>query len=131
MKHLTFAISLALLLAACSDNDDPKPEVFSQLAEITDGAANSQKITYDDYGRVIRYEATYPGEKVTSTYSYLSDDLMRIHTEDIVMLDSDVNRRVCNYDDEVVLEKGRIACCTGIFTAYASDGNGVGNLLVQ
>lgn len=47
MKNLLFIAFALLGLASCSDRDEPKPDTDLHIAEITDGATNTQKISYD------------------------------------------------------------------------------------
>ena len=55
------------------------PDVYSQVAEISNGES-SQNVYYDDYGRVTEYVVTFRDETVKSTYTYISDDLIKIYT---------------------------------------------------
>lgn len=115
MKYFIYIILTLLFFSSCSNNDDPSPDVFSQLAEISNGGTNTQSITYDSYGRVTKYVVTYDDDEVIATYSYPSDDLIKIHTEETITGDKN-NSTTRSYDDEVYLEKGRAVYCEGIFS---------------
>ena len=115
MKYFIYIILTLLFFSSCSNNDDPSPDVSSQLAEISNGGTNTQSITYDSYGRVTKYVVTYDDDEVIATYSYPSDDLIKIHTEETITGDKN-NSTTRSYDDEVYLEKGRAVYCEGIFS---------------
>ena len=115
MKNVLLALVIPLLLASCSDKEDPLPDVFSQVSEIK-GTSQSQEITYDSYGRVVKYIESYPHEIITCTYSYSSDDLIKIHTEQVIQ-ESDGNDRVDEYVDELFLNNGRADYCEGVFSS--------------
>lgn len=115
MKDFLFILLFPLLLCSCSDKKDPEPDIYSQVAEISNGESVAN-IYYDDYGRVTKYAVTYPDETITSTYTYVSDDLIRIHTEQILHGFLNGEDAISEYEDEFTLEKGRAKCCEGIFT---------------
>ena len=118
MKIYQFLIYSVVLFVSCSTQDEPDPEIFSQVAEISnDHNIISQKITYDSYGRVIEYTALYPTESVSAAYTYTADNLINIHTQDVIFGqngDSDIMRV---YEDELYLENGRASYCEGVFTS--------------
>lgn len=116
MKYVLIIIFATLILSSCSDNDEPMPEVFSQLSEISNGKSESQTVLYDDYGRVIKYVATFPGETVNSTYTYVSDNLIKIHTEHIIQGFLNGDNAISQYEDELHLENGRAKYCDGIYS---------------
>lgn len=116
MKNSFFIILIAFLAVSCSNNDEPSTEIFQQLSEIANGESISQKISYDEYGRVIKYVATYPGESVEAVYSYPSENLIKIHTQNIIFGQGDICDIIRKYDDEMYLEKGRASYCEGIFS---------------
>lgn len=75
---------LSLIFVSCS-KDEPGPDVFMQIASITDEDGSvGRQISYDSYGRVIGYKCSYPNESVVAEYEYVSDDLVKISTEDII-----------------------------------------------
>ncbi|MDE6270520.1 MAG: hypothetical protein K2M12_06680, partial [Muribaculaceae bacterium] len=80
MKNLILIAFAIIGLASCSDNDEPTPRVYLQVAEITNGSTETQTITYDAKGRVSKYVASYADETVTSTYTYPSDNAIEFHT---------------------------------------------------
>lgn len=116
MKYGLIVILSTLILSSCSNSDEPTPDVFSQVAEITNGKSESKTILYDDYGRVIKYVATYPDETINSTYIYVGDNLIKIHTEHIIYGFLNGDNAINQYDDELYLEKGRAKYCDGIFS---------------
>lgn len=106
MKYVPIIILATLILSSCSNNDEPTPEVFSQVTEITNGTSDSKSILYDDYGRVIKYVATYPDETINSTYIYVGDNLIKIHTEHIIYGFLNGDNAINQYDDELIFGKG-------------------------
>lgn len=117
MKKLTFIALTSLVIVSCSKQDEPEPEIYYQVAEITNGSTQSQKMVYDEYGRVIEYVESYQEDIVKVTYSYPSDDLIIVHTEDRRPHPFGGEDIVREYDDEISLEKGRITCCEGVFSS--------------
>lgn len=115
MKHLICIVVTLLIFSSCSNNDEPAPDVFSQVAEITNGDNDIQTIAYDSYGRVAKYAINGNEEEVIATYSYPSDDIIKIHTEHITTWSKNASI-TRSYDDEVYLENGRAAYCVGIFS---------------
>ncbi len=117
MRYALFAVLTSLVLASCSDSDEPATEVHSRVAEITDVKSVCRKILYDESGRVTEYAVSFPGETIRSTYSYTSDDFIRIHTEHRIHgFLPDGEDAVRAYDDEMHLENGRVSSCEGIFS---------------
>ena len=107
---------LSLIFVSCS-KEEPAPDIFMQIASITDerGAVVKQ-ISYDSYGRVICYKCSYPNESVVAEYDYVSDDLVKISTEDIIFDENGAYDIVRTYYDELHLENGRAVSCDGIFS---------------
>ena len=116
MKNSVFILLFALLLPSCSEKDEPMPDTYSQVAEISNGESFSKNIYYDDYGRVTKYVVTFPDESVNSTYTYISDELIKIHTESILHGFLNGEDAITEYDDELYLEKGRAKSCDGIYS---------------
>ncbi len=116
MKYGLIVILSTLILSSCSNSDEPTPEVFSQVAEITNGKSESKTILYDDYGRVIKYVATFLDETVNSTYTYVGDNLIEIHTEHIIHGFLNGDNAIRQYEDELYLENGRATYCDGTFS---------------
>ncbi len=110
---------LAFLLAACS-KDEPEPLIFMQISSITnESGSQSKQISYDSYGKVTSYKCAYPGESVVVDYEYVSDNLIKIYTKDVV---SDLNGDIIRtYTDELHLEKGQAVSCDGIFSMTQQD----------
>jgi len=112
---------LSLIFVSCS-KDEPAPDVFMQIASITDEDGSvGQQISYDSYGRVIGYRCSYPNESVVAEYEYVSDDLVKISTEDIIFDEKGVYEIVRTYHDELHLENGRAVSCDGIFSQRERD----------
>lgn len=116
MKYALILILTSIILSSCSNNDEPTPDVFSQVSEITNGKSDSQSILYDDYGRVIKYVATDPDETINSIYTYVGDNLIKIHTEHIIHGFLNGDDAIRKFEDELYLENGRAKYCDGIFT---------------
>lgn len=114
-KKFLFILACPLFLSACSD--EPNPDVFMQIAEITneDGSISKQ-FSYDSYGRITAFRSTYPTETVNVEYEYVSDNLIKITTEDIVFDYNGAQEFARTYRDELHLEKGQAVFCEGIFS---------------
>lgn len=124
MKNLLLLIFTAVCLVSCSNQDEPEPEIFSQVSEITNSSNSISKgITYDAYGRVIKYIAVYSTESISATYTYPSDNLIKIHTQDVIFGQNGVSDILRTYEEELYLENGRASYCEGIFSS-----NEVGSL---
>ncbi len=100
------------------------PDVYSQVAEISNGES-SQYISYDDYGRVTKYVITFPDETVKSNYTYISNDLIKIHTESILHGFLNGEDAITEYEDELHLENGRAKYCDGIYSTNKLGGGTV------
>lgn len=112
---------LSLIFVSCS-KDEPAPDVFMQIASITDKDGSvGRQISYDSYGRVIGYKCSYPNESVVAEYEYVSDDLVKISTEDIIFGEKGVYDIVRTYHDELHLENGHAVSCDGIFSQREQD----------
>lgn len=113
-KKFLFILTVPLFISACSD--EPNPDVFMQVAEITneDGSI-SQLFSYDSYGRITTFRSTYPTETVNVEYEYVSDNLIKITTKDIVFDYNGVQEFARTYRDELHLENSRAVFCEGIF----------------
>lgn len=112
---------LSLIFVSCS-KDEPAPDVFMQIASITDeGGSVGRQISYDSYGRVIGYKCSYPNESVVAEYEYVSDDLVKISTEDIIFGGKGAYDIVRTYHDELHLENGHAVSCDGIFSQREQD----------
>ncbi len=116
-----YYILISLIIVSCS-NDEQEPEIFMQIASITneDGSV-CQQFSYDSYGRITTYRSTYPTESVKVDYEYVSDDLIKITTKDIVFDYKEFQEMVRTYQDELHLEKGRAVYCEGIFCQTEQD----------
>ncbi len=93
-----------------------------QIASITDKDGSvGRQISYDSYGRVIGYKCSYPNESVVAEYEYVSDDLVKISTEDIIFGGKGAYDIVRTYHDELHLENGHAVSCDGIFSQREQD----------
>lgn len=122
MKTFFLVLAVALLLQSCSEKDEPTTPIFMQVAEISNGSSENEQITYDEYGRAVKYDIFYNDETISCTYSYPSENCILIHTKRIhhVWNDYDVVRE---YDDEMILDNGRASYCDGFFTEYEIRGD--------
>lgn len=115
MRYALIIIFATLILPSCSNNEEPTPEVFCQLAEISNGESESQTFFYDDDGRIIRYVAAFPDETINVAYTYVSDNLIKIHTERMAH-SMDGDNAISLYEDDLHLENGRAKYCDGIYS---------------
>ena len=122
MKNFIYILLIPLLLSSCSNNDEPVPDVYSQVIEISNGES-SQNVYYDDYGRVTEYVVTFRDVTVKSTYTYISDDLIKIYTENILHGFLYGEDAVTEYEDELHLENGRAKYCDGIYSTNKFGGD--------
>lgn len=107
---------LILLINVSCSNDEPEPEIFTQIASINnDEEYIGQQFSYDSYGRIVTYRSMYPAETVTVEYEYVSDNLIKITTKDINFGRNGIYEIVRTYQDNLHLENGRAAYCEGIF----------------
>lgn len=114
MRNFVFILPILWILMSCSDSEEPRSENYPQVCSISDGGSNTRHINYDTYGRVINYEISAPDETISCSYSYPSGNRIIIQTKQITHLwDNDYVIR--EYDDELVLENGRVTICDGIF----------------
>ena len=123
---IPFIVILSLFMTGCS-KEEPSLEVFMQIKSIISetGTDNSQ-FTYDSYGRVISYERICNDESYTITYEYVSEELIRITTKDVIKdagftqdgYDCDVIRTMI---DELHIENGRAVSCDGLFSLAGVD----------
>lgn len=121
VRNLLFILLIPFILSACS-NDDPEPDVFMQIESIAnEDGYEQQLISYDSYGRVISYERIYPTESIRAEYEYVSDDLIKITTKDIVFDRNGAYDIVRTYQDDLHLENGRAVSCDGIFSQTEPD----------
>lgn len=123
---IPFLFIACLLITSCR-NEEPSHEVFMQIKSIiSDTGSDNSQFTYDSYGRVISYERVCNNESFIITYEYVSEDLIRITTQDVtkdVILTqdgyySDLTR---TYYDELHIENGRAESCDGIFSQIGGD----------
>lgn len=122
MKKILFVLFFPLLLSACSNDDEPKPEVFMQIASITgDDGETIRQFSYDSYGRLTAFRITSVSESVVAEYEYVSDNLIKITTTDILRDQIGLGNTVRTYQDELHLENGRASYCDGLFSQTEGD----------
>lgn len=111
------------LLTSCGKSDEPTHNVFMQVSSIKINGSDlgSRLWTYDSYGRVVGYKALEAPLHINVDYDYISDDLVKIHTEEIVEGQNGANNILNIYEDELHLEKGRADYCEGKVTRYTWD----------
>lgn len=118
MKTLQPLVFSVLFFVSCSNQDAPRSEIFSQIAEMSNAANDiSRKISYDSYGRLINYVEIHLGETVSATYDYPSDNLIRIHTQQEIFGNNGARQIVREYEDELYLDNGRGSYCEGILSS--------------
>ena len=122
LKKILFVLIMPLFLVACSNDDEPKPAVFMQIASITgeDGQTGRQ-FSYDAYGRITAFRSVSPSGSVDAKYEYVSDNLIKITTTEIIHGQIGLSNTVRTYQDELHLEKGRATYCDGLFSLTEGD----------
>ena len=120
--HLAFLSLPFLLLSSCSKSDEPVYDIFMQVSSIKlDGSSDSRQITYDSYGRVIVYKSLDGPLHLNVEYSYVSDDLVNIHTEELIIGQNGAYNILNTYEEELHLEKGRADYSVGTVTRQTWD----------
>lgn len=120
MRNFIFILSIPLILASCSEKDEPTLDVYSQVSEISKGKSYSGRMEYDSYGRVIKYDVTSTDETICCSYSYPSENRMSIRTRQVIRM-WDNHCIIREFEDEMTLENGRAALCEGIFTNHEEN----------
>ena len=117
MKNVLIPILfiVCLFMTACS-KEAPSYEVFMQVESIINLTGSDRSyFSYDPYGRVISYERFCGNESISVIYEYVSEDLIKITTEDLITGQDGEYDILRTYKDELHLEKGRAVSCDGIF----------------
>lgn len=121
LNKIDFILLFPLVLLSCS-NDGPEPEVFMQIASITNETDSKvQQITYDSYGKVISYSYVGSIESIKAEYEYISDNLVKITTKDVIFGQNGDNDIIRIFRDDLHLENGRAVSCDGIFSQIDRD----------
>ena len=115
-------------MTACS-NEEPSHEVFMQIKSIIcDTGTDNSQFTYDSYGRIISYERVCSEESFIITYEYVSEDLIKITTQDVIKdailtQDGNYNDIIRTNKEELHLENGRAVSCDGLFSQIEDEKN--------
>ena len=128
MKNILipFLFIVCHFMTGCS-KEEPSHEVFMQIKSIIcDTGSDNSQFTYDSYGRIISYKRVCNNESYVITYEYVSDDLIRITTKDVIKdlsltQDGYYNDAIRTIIDELHLEKGRAVSCDGLFSLAGGD----------
>lgn len=108
--------ALLILLASCDEKNEPNPDIYMQIAEISDESSDYKiNFSYDAYGRVVKYSEYNTHETIEISYSYPSADQINMHTRCVIPLLWDANGIEIIYDDQLYLDKGRASYCEGIY----------------
>ena len=111
-----------LLLSSCSKSEEPTPDLFMQVSSIKlGGSSGSRQWSYDAYGRVVQYKAWEGSLHLDVEYTYVSDNLVKIHTEEIVEGQNGAYDVLNTYEEELHLDKGRADYCEGTVTLLTWD----------
>ena len=112
-----------LLLFSCSKSDEPSPDVFMQVSsiKINGSGSNYRQWTYDSYGKVVKYNAWIGSLHLDVEYTYVSDNLVKIHTEEIIEGQNGAYDVLNTYDEELHLDNGRADYCEGTVTRLKWD----------
>ena len=128
MRYITFQLAflsiLFLLLSSCSKADEPAYDVFMQVSSIKldgSGAYGSRQLTYDSYGRIEKYNIWDGSLHLNAEYKYVSDTLVKIHTEEIVEGQNGSYDIINIYEEELHLDNGRADYCEGTVTRQTWD----------
>ena len=123
---IPFIVIITLFMTGCS-KEEPSHEVFMQIKSIIcDTGSDNSQFTYDSYGRVISYERVGNNESYFITYEYVSEDLIKITTHDVIKdytmsQDGYYEDVIRTYKDELHLEKGRAVSCDGLLSQSGGD----------
>ncbi len=113
-----------VVLASCSNNEEPDFPVFMQPASIqsTDANADNQIFEYDDYGRVIAWDCVSlrPNDSgaYSAHYSYPDENTIKVTSEEVWLN----QRRI--FEEYIHLTNGRASKAEGTYI-YSVDGNQV------
>ena len=106
--QIVFLSILLFLLSSCSKSAEPAYDIFMQVSSIKlDGSSYSRQITYDSYGRVIAYQSLDGPLHLNVEYSYVSDDHVNIHAEELIIGQNGAYNILNTYEEDLHLEKGR------------------------
>ncbi|MDE5584929.1 MAG: hypothetical protein K2I92_01170 [Muribaculaceae bacterium] len=122
--QLAFLSMPFLLLSSCSRSDGPAYDVFMQVSSIKldgTGAYGSRQLTYDSYGRIEKYNIWDGSLHLNAEYKYVSDTLVKIHTEEIVEGQNGSYDIMNIYEEELHLDNGRADYCEGTVTRHSWD----------
>ncbi|MDE7420351.1 MAG: hypothetical protein K2N35_09080 [Muribaculaceae bacterium] len=123
---IPFLFIACLFMTGCS-KEEPSHEVFMQIKSIIcDTGTDNSQFTYDSYGRVISYERACKNESFIITYEYVSEDLIKITTHNVIKdytmsQDGYYEDAIRTIIDELHLEKGRAVSCDGLFSEAGGD----------
>ena len=81
----TLYLLMLVLIASCSNNDEPNYPVFMQPTSITTDDANggNQTFEYNEYGKIIAWTFNYSEyESIVAHYSYPNDNTIKIESEE-------------------------------------------------
>lgn len=115
---LLFFVFLSVILASCSEKDEPEPLVYMMPSSILSDNANgaSQTFSYDSYGRIISWKQKYNAQVVTATFSYPDNNTIVAKSTEIF---PDQER---TFNETITLDKGRAIKSEGTFVADFKNG---------
>ena len=125
LKRILFAVSLPLMLAACSSDEPkpaPEPEVLMQVESLTNvSATDCQQFSYDSNGRVTSYKKFFTGGSAVIVLEYISDNLVQITTRQEWYRSTGERSMLRIYKDELHVENGLAISCDGTFFLQEED----------
>ena len=118
LKAHTLYLLMLVLIASCSNNDEPNYPVFMQPTSITTDDANggNQTFEYNEYGKIVAWTLNYSDkESIVARYSYPNDDIIKIESEEVFF----ENRTY--WAETIQLLNGRATQSDGTFIRKQND----------
>lgn len=111
---------LCIILASCSDNDEPKPQVYMMPSSIQSDDVNgsSQTFSYDSYGRIISWKQLFDGDNVISTFSYPDNNTIVVKSTETIL------NQERTFNEIITLDKGRASKAEGNLVYDFKNGSG-------
>lgn len=119
LSNILFSLAcLCIILASCSDNDEPELQVYMMPSSILSDDVNgtSQTFSYDSYGRIISWKQNFGGNNVIATFSYPDNNTIVVKSTEMLL---DQER---TFNEIITLYKGRASKAEGTFVSDFRNG---------